>query len=188
MSPVYIALIHYPVYDKNKKVVTTSISSINIHDISRVAKTYGIKAFYIVTPLIKQQELIQRIIEHWISGYGAKYNETRKEAFDVIRVESDIEEAVRDIKKNNEEKKIIRVVTSACNDAKLITYKNLTSIIKEASQAVLIIFGTGWGVDDSIKEGADFCLEPIVGVGDYNHLSVRSAVAITLDRLIMDIM
>jgi hypothetical protein len=33
-------------------------------------------------------------------------------------------------------------------------------------------------------EQADYILEPIYGPGEYNHLSVRSAVAIILDRLL----
>ncbi len=33
-------------------------------------------------------------------------------------------------------------------------------------------------------DNADFFLEPIKGPSDYNHLSVRSAVAIVLDRLL----
>jgi hypothetical protein len=31
---------------------------------------------------------------------------------------------------------------------------------------------------------ADYILDPLVGSGNYNHLSVRSAVAIMLDRLL----
>jgi hypothetical protein len=31
---------------------------------------------------------------------------------------------------------------------------------------------------------ADYILDPLAGAGTYNHLSVRSAVAIILDRLL----
>ena len=45
------------------------------------------------------------------------------------------------------------------------------------------MLGTGWGLTDEIMSMADVTLEPILGPTDYNHLSVRSAAAIILDRL-----
>ncbi len=49
---------------------------------------------------------------------------------------------------------------------------------------MLLIFGTGWGLAPAVVAEADALLEPIrSAVGDYNHLSVRSACAIALDRL-----
>ena len=47
----------------------------------------------------------------------------------------------------------------------------------------LIVLGTGWGLAPEVTERADVILEPIWGPTDYNHLSVRSAAAIILDRL-----
>jgi hypothetical protein len=44
--------------------------------------------------------------------------------------------------------------------------------------------GTGWGVTETILAQADHALEPIQGGTDYNHLSVRSAAAIILDRVL----
>jgi hypothetical protein len=44
--------------------------------------------------------------------------------------------------------------------------------------------GTGWGLTEECFSAADFILEPIAGNGSYNHLSVRSAAAIMLDRLL----
>jgi hypothetical protein len=73
LNNYYIALLHYPVYNKNKVVVTTAIANMDIHDISRAAKTYGAKRFYIVTPLKAQQLLVGKLLHHWQDGYGAKY-------------------------------------------------------------------------------------------------------------------
>ena len=50
MADIYLALIHYPVYDRDHKVVTTSITNMDIHDIARSARTYGVKRFFVVTP------------------------------------------------------------------------------------------------------------------------------------------
>ena len=48
---------------------------------------------------------------------------------------------------------------------------------------ILLLFGTGWGLTVEVLGQADMVLEPIRGVGDYNHLSVRAAAAVILDRL-----
>jgi hypothetical protein len=37
MADIYLALLHYPVYDKDHKVVTTSITNLDIHDIAHSA-------------------------------------------------------------------------------------------------------------------------------------------------------
>jgi hypothetical protein len=39
MADLYLALLHYPVYDKDHKIVTTSITNMDIHDIARSART-----------------------------------------------------------------------------------------------------------------------------------------------------
>jgi hypothetical protein len=47
----------------------------------------------------------------------------------------------------------------------------------------LLLLGTGWGLAAEVLERVDDVLEPIAGSGPYNHLSVRTAAAIVLDRL-----
>ena len=71
---VSIALLHYPVYDKNGKVVATAITNLDIHDISRAAKTFGLFRYYVVTPVAGQREMAERIGRHWREGWGASYN------------------------------------------------------------------------------------------------------------------
>ncbi len=50
---------------------------------------------------------------------------------------------------------------------------------------MLLVFGTGWGLADEVIQGADALLEPVRAreATGYNHLSVRAACAIILDRL-----
>ncbi|HET8564517.1 MAG TPA: tRNA (guanosine(37)-N1)-methyltransferase TrmD, partial [Candidatus Binatia bacterium] len=69
-APVYIALLHHPVYDKNGHVVTTAVTNMDIHDIARSARTYGLRGFYVVTPVKTLQKLALKIISHWEEGYG----------------------------------------------------------------------------------------------------------------------
>jgi hypothetical protein len=63
-----------------------------------------------------------------------------------------------------------------------LTYREAARII-HSDRVVLILFGTAWGLDAEIIGRADHVLDPVEGVTEYNHLSVRTAAAIILDRL-----
>jgi hypothetical protein len=56
---------------------------------------------------------------------------------------------------------------------------------EDRSRPTYLLFGTGWGMTDDVIGLCDYILDPIVGASsdDYRHLSVRSAAAICLDRL-----
>ena len=56
-------------------------------------------------------------------------------------------------------------------------------VVAGETPSELLIFGTGWGLTREILDRCDDLLEPVRGTGDYNHLSVRSAASIILDRL-----
>jgi hypothetical protein len=71
---------------------------------------------------------------------------------------------------------------SAQNSEKLITIAKAQELLE--NNAILLVFGTGWGLTDKVLKQVDFMLEPLHGIGNFNHLSVRSAVSIILDRLI----
>lgn len=179
---LYIALLHYPVFNKRGDIVTTAVTNMDIHDISRAARTYGAKRFYIVTPIEKQQEFVKRILHHWQEGHGVLYNPSRKEAFDIVDTEGSLDDVVQNIAEKVE-KKVRLVVTSATRKQSWIGFEEMRKEIEHGSDAYLLAFGTGWGVSEEIIERADFVLEPIRGPSDYNHLSVRSAVTAVLDRL-----
>jgi tRNA (guanine37-N1)-methyltransferase len=49
-----------------------------------------------------------------------------------------------------------------------------------------LIFGTGHGLAEEVLSKMDGIVRPLRYLDDYNHLSVRSAVAIIVDRLIAD--
>jgi len=48
---------------------------------------------------------------------------------------------------------------------------------------LLLLLGTGWGLADTLIPSVSRMLAPIEGASDWNHLSVRSAGAVLLDRL-----
>jgi hypothetical protein len=181
-SNLYLGLVHHPVYDKRKETVATAVTNFDIHDIARCGKTYGVEGFYIITPLESQIELVKRLIHHWVEGGGAAYNPTRKEALSLVRVSRTIDEAAREISELWK-KRVTLVVTSATRHPKNIGMADFRQALGDLNNPFLMLFGTGWGVTEEVKARCDHVLEPIEGKG-YNHLSVRSAVAILLDRLL----
>jgi hypothetical protein len=183
-SNIYIGLVHHPIYDKRKEVVATAITNFDIHDIARCAKTFGVGGFFIITPLESQVQLADRIIRHWREGIGSVYNPTRKESFSLVRVSRTIDEADREIF-NLWQTKVKRVATGASPHPKNIDFGFLRNLLKDEKTPFFLLFGTGWGLTQEVKDSSDYILAPIVGKG-YNHLSVRSAVAIILDRLLGD--
>lgn len=179
---LYIALLHYPVYNKRGDVVTTAVTNMDIHDISRAARTFGVKRFYIITPLEQQKAYVERILYHWQEGYGATYNPSRKEAFDIVRVTETLDATMAVIAQETG-RRVNLVATSASQRDNVLTCDALRKRMTQSSEAFLILFGTGWGIAQEMIERADFLAEPIQGISDYNHLSVRSAAAIMMDRL-----
>jgi hypothetical protein len=65
-----------------------------------------------------------------------------------------------------------------------ITFEDMRKEMRDQEKPILVIFGTGHGLPKEILDKCDYSLEPVRAAGDYNHLSVRSAIAIILDRLI----
>ncbi|MGH7769974.1 MAG: tRNA (guanosine(37)-N1)-methyltransferase TrmD [Candidatus Binatia bacterium] len=180
---VYIALLHHPVYDKNGEVVTTAVTNMDVHDIARAAKTYGLEKFYIVTPVKALQKLTLKIIAHWEEGYGAEYNHTRKEALALAQVKDTVDDAILDVERECGVKPRL-VVTSARAGKNRTSFAALRNMLRVSPAPFLLLLGTGWGLTEEILAHSDTILEPIEGGTNYNHLSVRSAAAIILDRLL----
>jgi len=181
-SDIHLALIHYPVYNKKGETVTSSVTTLDVHDISRVARTFAVSSFYVVTPLKTQRQLVERLIEHWLAGYGAEYNPTRKEALLATRVTNNLKDTVSDLIRRCGQKPMT-VATGAKRFPKSIEFRCLREKIRRG-KPILLLFGTGWGLEKSILNEADYVLDPIDGIGQYNHLPVRAAIAIILDRLL----
>ncbi len=181
-SNIHIALVHFPVYNKEREIVVSSVTTLDVHDISRICRTYDVGAFYVVTPLTAQQELVGNIIKHWMKGYGARYNPTRKEALQGVQVSDRLEDVVEDITRRFDQKPRT-LIPDAKKFPQSISYERARDEINQGGP-VLLVFGTGWGLEKGIIERADVVLAPIKGIGEYNHLPVRAAIAIILDRLL----
>jgi hypothetical protein len=177
----YVLLLHHPVYDKNRRVVATAITNLDIHDIARASRTFGLGGFYLATPIAAQRELGRRIVGHWKDGFGARYNERRKEALETVRIVSDLSEAREAVRSETGQEPLVCVTAARTHSG--LTESELLEEVERLERPLLLCFGTGWGLTDEVLAGADRVLRAIRGAGEYNHLSVRAAVAIILDRL-----
>lgn len=179
---LYIALIHYPVYNKRLEVVKTSFTNIDVLDMARASKTYGVKHFYLVHPVGEQVELMKRVVYHWTEGKGYDYNSSRRESLENVKFADSLDDAVSNITEI-EGRPPLLISTDAryCNN--MIGYGELREKLKNQDDPFLLMFGTGYGLAKEIINKADYILKPITGNNEYNHLSVRSAASIILDRL-----
>ena len=183
---LYIALLHYPVYDKNGRIVTTAIANMDIHDIARVAKTYGAAGFYIVNPAARQRRLAQDIVNHWQEGFGAQYNPHRQNAFSLIHIRESLQNVVDDIVRRTGRKPKSVATGAGSAQGDVLTFAELKDCLKKENDVYMLLFGTGSGISEKLIHESDFRLEPIKGIAGYNHLSVRSAVAVIMDRIMRD--
>ncbi|MCU0640862.1 MAG: RNA methyltransferase [Candidatus Margulisbacteria bacterium] len=182
MADLFIALIHHPVYNKRQAVVTTCITGFDLHDIARSAVTFGVKKYFVVNPLPAQQEFARRIFEFWMDESSLEFNWTRAEAFKLIEIRGTLAEVIAEIEKTTGQRP--KVVGTSAKPRTTISFEQLSTEIKSGDQPVLLLFGTGWGMADEVFAQVDGVLPPIDGPTPYNHLSVRSATAIILDRLL----
>ncbi len=177
-----IALIHYPVYNKNHEVIGSAVTNLDLHDLARAGRTYGVRHVYVVTPFSDQQQLVREIVGHWQDGYGATYNTDRKEALEIIRICDDLEELLALATGNNDRKPTV-LATCATPKADTIAFAEARARLLSGEQ-FLLLFGTAWGLTEEVFAVTDGTLPPIKGRTAYNHLSVRSAVSIILDRIL----
>lgn len=181
-SNLYVALIHYPVVNKKGQTIGSALTTIDLHDIARAAITFGVRGFYVVTPYSDQADLAHQVITHWTNGVGGKLNPFRKEALERVRISESFDQAVFSIEEEGQ-KPVVTIATSAKRIPGSIPESVVRQKLKDKASHVLV-FGTAWGLADELMAKCSFILNPISGNTGYNHLSVRSAVSIYLDRII----
>jgi len=179
MPRLYVTLIHYPVVNKQGECIASAVTNLDLHDIARTMKTYGGLGFYVATPLTDQKALVERIVSHWTSGVGGEHHPKRKQALELVRVA----EAVCEDIGRREGVAPKTVVTSAKQREGSLRFTELRAMLEEETP-VLLVFGTAWGLAEDIMIKADYSLAPIVTQTGYNHLPVRCAAAIVMDRLL----
>jgi hypothetical protein len=197
MKSVSIALVHYPVLDSQGREVTSAITSLDVHDIARSARTYDCFRYYLVHPVVAQRDLVAKIREHWTTGSSSQRIPTRKEALRLVTPIDSLEHAIADLAEAQgcRVTEVESWVTTAYA-ARSVSYPDARARLVTTEKHVLLLLGTSWGLAEHLLESADVLLEPLMGrpgtalrthSGDaphFNHLSVRAACAIVLDRLL----
>ena len=181
-APVFVALVHHPVRARDGSIITTSITNLDVHDIARTARTYGIARYFIVTPIEAQRALVEHILGYWRDGDGARRVPERGEALARVEAVDSIDRVLERIGPS------AMVLTTAARSGYVSTdyAAAARALASEPHRPALLLFGTGYGLADSVVEHATMHLAPVRPGNDYNHLAVRSAVAIVLDRLFGD--
>jgi hypothetical protein len=186
MKPIYCALVHHPVIDRLGDQVTTAVTNIDVHDLARSARTYDLAGYFVVTPITAQRALTQRIVDHWTGVHGPVRIPSRTTALERVRPIDSLEAAIQAVEL--EAGATPRLVATAARSSgfSLSTFADERERLESGEGPTLIVFGTGHGLSTTVLEAADVLLEPIHGRGDspFNHLSVRAAFAIILDRLL----
>lgn len=181
----YVVLMHDQIMLPHQQVGTTSVTSLDIHDIARSACTFGIQQYFILTPLLDQQRIVERLLEFWKVGEGVEYNQHRHQAVKSVEVVDNLEQVIEAIERKEGKKPLLIATSARYHDEhfgeKIIAY-NQQNKVWQADRPILLLFGTGHGIAPQVLERCDYLLAPIEGFSDFNHLSVRSAVAIILDR------
>jgi hypothetical protein len=180
LGAVSLAIIHYPVLDKKGDIVSTSLNNLELHDVARSCMTFGVELCYIVTPLSRQRAIAQQLIDHWTTGYGREYNPDRAEALQKIC----LKESLTEVMAGYEDLPPVVVGTSSKRRDVSMSYAEARQQIEVDPRPYLLLFGTGWGLPADIVGSCEKTLLPIMGRGEYNHLSLRVAIGIILDRLL----
>ncbi len=179
---VDVALVHYPVVNKHGETIGSAVTNLDLHDIARAGKTYGVGTYWVITPFAEQQELAAQIVGHWTEGYGGEVNPDRKDALSIIRIVATLEEAIARAGEQYGTRPLV-LATCAREQPDTRSCREVQELIQQ-EVPVMLLFGTAWGLSPAVLAMVDGVLPPLAGPTAFNHLSVRSAASIILDRLL----
>ncbi len=183
MGNLYLGLLHFPMRNRCGEIVATALTSMDVHDIARSARTYGVARYFVITPLPTQREIAWRIRGFWTEGERAAEKSRRGEALEIVWVASDLEETLDWITEAEGAAPFLVATSARGQGQECVSYEAMRKRLADDPQPVYILFGTGWGMTQELIETCDAILPPIMPKSDFNHLSVRAAAAIVLDRV-----
>jgi tRNA (guanine37-N1)-methyltransferase len=179
----HLALVHHPVLDRTGAVITTALTNFDIHDLARSSLTYGLAGYHIVTPITSQRDKAAHIAKLWIDDAQGEH---RARALALVRTAASIEAVIAELTAAHGLAPVV-VATSARPDSFAALPRRSASALRAEATTnpapLLILLGTGWGLAEALIPSVSRMLAPIEGVSAWNHLSVRSAGAVLLDRL-----
>jgi len=177
--------------NRSGDVVTSSVTSLDLHDLARAARTYGVAGTFVVHPFPAQRRFVSQVVGHFVNGPGRGLHPERGETLEQqIAVVNDLDAAINAVEAD-EGRKPLLVGTSAQpgqNGDVMASYGDLRKWLQEGPEPGIILFGTSWGLAPEVMDRIDIRLPPVLGKmeTEYNHLSVRAAAAVILDRLLGD--
>lgn len=180
---VDVALVHYPVINRLGETIGSAVTNLDLHDIARAGKTYGVGTYWVVTPFQEQQELAGQIVGHWTQGYGASANPDRSAALAIVTVCASYADALAGATAKFGKRPLV-LATCAKEQDNTLGYAEIRRRIWREETPMLLLFGTAWGLSPELLAAVDGVLPPLCGATGFNHLSVRSAASIVLDRLL----
>ena len=180
-------LLHYPVMLDAKKSGTASLTNLDIHDISRISRSYAMGSFYVATPLEDQRHLLEDILRHWTKGVGSKNKPDRAQALDRVCPVPTLGAAIDHLARTSGQD--VKVVASSAvwPEGKPSPIPVTPATVREWCREgpVLLCLGTAQGLAPEVLACCHAQIRPLRFLG-YNHLSVRSAAAILADRILGD--
>lgn len=183
IPPHYVVLMHNEVLvGADRQSGQTSVTSLDIHDIARSSRTYGVQRYFIVTALPDQQKIVRRLLEFWQDGQGQAYNGTRFDAIKRVQLCATLQEVKEAIAAEHGVQPLTIATSAQQGDHPGAITFDEQGIVWRQQRPVLLVFGTGQGLTPECLSSCDFMLPPVGGFEEYCHLSVRSAAAIVLDR------
>ena len=179
-----LALVHHPVLDRQGAIVTTALTNLDVHDVARSSATFGLAHYFIVTPVESQREKAAHIARLWQEEQGREH---RGAALALCRPVGSVADAIAELTSAHGQAPIVAATSAAPGrfpHAREVTPAQLISELQDLPGVpLLVLFGTGWGLADPQLPEVSRIITPISGRPAWNHLSVRSAIAVVLDRL-----
>jgi len=181
MADLYLGLLHYPVLNRAGQSVAAAITGLDLTDIARSACTYQVRRYFLINPLPSQRRIAERMLRYWLEAEpDPSY---RQEALQRVTIVATLEDSLRQVFAAEGQRPLLVGTSARRLQGRSISYSRLRAQLERERQPVCLLFGTGWGLAAAALELLDCLLPPLEGPGDYNHLSVRAAAAIVLDRL-----
>jgi hypothetical protein len=181
---VGVGLVHWPCWNQKGEVVATNITNLDIHDIARACRSFGVERYYLINRVQEQLMFVERVMDHWRTGEGLEHNKKRREAVNMVRTAPTLEDALREY---DVKPLVVGTHARAVEGIPSVSYAALREKMwSDRSRPTFIVLGTGWGLTPAVFQQCDLILDPIRGssADDWRHLSVRSAASIILDRLL----
>lgn len=179
MSSLDLALVHHPVKNRHGDVIAATSQEFDLMDAARLALTYDVRRLYIVQTIPAQRAMIERLIAH---GRASDRDVAARGSFERTVLVSSIQEAITHASTRTGKTPQVWS-TSAQPRGDVLSWSSARERLAGGVSA-LVLIGKAWGLAPTVFEDADICLAAIDPGTGFNHLSVRAAMAIIVDRLL----